>query len=76
MVSGQFEGTIEAERLEIVASGRVSGTVSVAQLVIESGALFNGTSKIREAEPPRQLKHDKAESDNDQEKSPKTAKKA
>ncbi|MCC5863680.1 MAG: polymer-forming cytoskeletal protein [Wenzhouxiangella sp.] len=59
LVSGRFNGDIDAERLEIVASGEVSGTVLVGQLVIESGARFNGTSKIRGQEPPRQLSHDK-----------------
>ncbi len=61
MVSGRFDGTVDAERLEIVAGGEVNGTVSVTQLVIESGARFNGTSKIKGQEPPRQLAHDKAE---------------
>ena len=59
LVSGQFDGTIDAERLEIVANGKVSGTVTVSQLVIESGARFNGTSKIRDQEPPRQIAHDR-----------------
>jgi len=58
LVSGTFVGTIEAERLEIVATGKVTGEVSVAQLVVESGAHFNGTSHIRGDEPPRQLTHD------------------
>lgn len=58
MISGRFTGTVDAERLEIVASGIVSGTVSVGQLVVESGAQFNGTSKIKGQEPPRQLRHD------------------
>ena len=60
MVSGQFNGTIEADRLEIVATGKVSGTVTVGQLVIESGAQFNGTSKIRDQHPPRQIAHDRS----------------
>ena len=58
LVSGTFVGKIDAERLEIVASGKVTGEVSVAQLVVESGAHFNGTSHIRGDEPPRQLTHD------------------
>jgi cytoskeletal protein CcmA (bactofilin family) len=58
MISGHFTGNIDADRLEIVASGVVSGTVSVGQLVIESGAQFNGTSKIKGKEPPRQIAHD------------------
>ncbi len=49
MISGQFEGSIEAQRLEIVSTGSVSGTISVQQLVIESGARFNGTSEIKAA---------------------------
>ncbi|NDY94484.1 bactofilin family protein [Wenzhouxiangella limi] len=57
LVSGSFDGTIEAERLEIVASGKVTGEVTVGQLVVESGAHFNGTSRIRGDEPPRQLTH-------------------
>jgi len=61
LVSGSFVGKIEAERLEIVASGKVTGEVSVAQLVVESGAHFNGTSRIRGDEPPRQITHHKPE---------------
>lgn len=59
MISGRFTGNIDAERLEIVSSGMVSGTVSVGQLVIESGAQFNGSSKIKGQEPPRQIAHDR-----------------
>ncbi len=58
LVSGTFVGKIDAERLEIVSSGKVTGEVSVAQLVVESGAHFNGTSHIRGDEPPRQLTHE------------------
>jgi cytoskeletal protein CcmA (bactofilin family) len=64
MISGRFEGSISARRLEIVATGRVSGSVSVEQLVIESGASFNGTSSIREPEPPRQIGHEGSSSSN------------
>jgi len=46
MVSGHFEGSIRAQRLEIVATGQVSGSISVQQLVIESGAQFNGNSEV------------------------------
>jgi len=48
MICGQFEGTIDTDRLEIVATGRVSGTITSAQLVIESGARFDGSSKCRD----------------------------
>lgn len=47
MISGQFEGSIVAQRLEIVSTGSVSGAISVQQLVIESGARFNGTSEVK-----------------------------
>ncbi|RFF26492.1 polymer-forming cytoskeletal protein [Wenzhouxiangella sp. 15190] len=49
LVSGRFEGNVDARRLEIVAGGRVEGDVTVAELVIEPGALFNGNSKVRES---------------------------
>ena len=61
LVSDTFDGHIDADRLEIVASGRVTGEVTVGQLVVESGAHFNGTSRIRGDEPPRQLTHSPAE---------------
>jgi len=61
MVSGSFSGNIDAERLEIVATGCVSGAVSVGQLVIESGAQFDGTSKIKGQEPPRRIGHERVE---------------
>jgi cytoskeletal protein CcmA (bactofilin family) len=63
LISGSFDGSIEAERLEIVSSGKLSGEVTVGQLVVESGAHFNGTSRIRGDEPPRQLTHSSAAAD-------------
>jgi cytoskeletal protein CcmA (bactofilin family) len=63
LVSGRFQGKIEAERLEIAAGGRVDGDVVVGELVIESGAQFNGSSKIRGQEAPRQLGHVKEKDD-------------
>ncbi|WP_376696458.1 bactofilin family protein [Wenzhouxiangella sp. EGI_FJ10305] len=50
LISGRFEGNIDARRLEIVAGGRVEGDVTVAELVIEPGALFNGNSRVRETQ--------------------------
>jgi len=59
MISGQFDGSIEAQRLEIVSTGSVAGSISVQQLVIESGARFNGTSEIKSLpgvdEPPARI---------------------
>lgn len=59
LISGSFSGTIEAEKLEIVATGLVTGTVRVDQLMIETGARFNGSSEVRTLEAPKQLGHDK-----------------
>lgn len=61
LVSGRFQGRIEADRLEIVAGGEVTGEIQVSELVIESGGRFNGSSRIRSPETPRQLgyKNDK-----------------
>ena len=64
MISGHLDGEIDAQRLEIVATGKVDGSVCVSQLVIEPGASFNGTSKTRESESPRQLGHDDESKDN------------
>ncbi|WP_376689966.1 bactofilin family protein [Wenzhouxiangella sp. EGI_FJ10409] len=50
VISGKFEGNIDARRLEIVSGGRVDGDLSVAELVIEPGAHFNGNSRIRESQ--------------------------
>ncbi len=56
LVSGRFEGQLDADRLEIVASGRVTGEVRVRELVIEAGGQFNGASHIKQAnEEPRRL---------------------
>ncbi|MFW5927148.1 MAG: bactofilin family protein [Wenzhouxiangella sp.] len=65
LVSGQFEGSINAERLEIATGGRVDGDVTVGELVIESGARFNGTSHSRQQEPPRRIGHSKDSSSDD-----------
>lgn len=56
LISGTFEGTIDARRLEIVAGGQVSGTVEIKEFIIESGGQFNGSSRIKD-ETPRQLSH-------------------
>ncbi len=57
MISGRVDGTIDAERLEIVSTGRVTGEINVTELVIEPGGQFSGTSLIKKAgdSAPRQL---------------------
>ena len=54
VVSGNFKGGINCDRLEIVADGRVTGDLETEELVIEAGARFSGASRIKD-EDPRQL---------------------
>jgi cytoskeletal protein CcmA (bactofilin family) len=70
VISGCFQGELEADRLEIVASGRVSGEIHVGELVIESGGQFNGTSHIRDAQEPHRLTHQPLDDSAGQESSP------
>jgi len=51
LISGQVNGRIDAERLEIVAGGVVEGNVVTVDLVIEPGGRFNGSSEIRSDRP-------------------------
>lgn len=59
VVSGYIEGRIDAERLEIVSTGKVRGEIRVAELVIEPGGHFNGSSEITSPEEsePRRISH-------------------
>lgn len=44
-IGGTVKGSIEAkDRLEILASGKVSGSISTTTLIIQAGAQFNGKS--------------------------------
>jgi cytoskeletal protein CcmA (bactofilin family) len=61
MISGDFSGLIESDRLEIVTSGKVTGELVVEQLVIESGAQFNGTSRVKSEQPAPAPDQDQAE---------------
>lgn len=56
LVSGVFDGKIDADRLEIVASGQVSGEINVRELVIESGGQFIGASHVKKHDTPPMLK--------------------
>jgi len=47
IVCGRFEGSIDADRLEIVAGGSIRGDITVAALTMEPGAHFTGTSRFR-----------------------------
>ena len=59
VVSGRVEGSIDADRLEIVSSGSVSGEIRVSELVIEPGGQFSGSSQIKapEDQAPRRISH-------------------
>ena len=46
VVSGRVDGSIAADRLEIIADGAVEGDVHTVNLVIEPGGRFNGSSEI------------------------------
>jgi cytoskeletal protein CcmA (bactofilin family) len=45
IVSGKAEGTLNCERLEILASGVVTGTAEVRDMTIEPGGRFFGQSR-------------------------------
>ena len=50
VVGGRVDGSISADRLEIIAGGCVEGDVHIVDLVIEPGGRFNGSSEILGAE--------------------------
>ena len=47
IVQGTVEGSVDAERLEIMAAGTVKGSITSAELVIEAKGHFEGESKIK-----------------------------
>jgi cytoskeletal protein CcmA (bactofilin family) len=50
IIQGRVEGTVEAERVEIKAGGRVKGSLVSSELVIEAKGIFEGDSKLKGAE--------------------------
>lgn len=50
VVQGQVEGSVEAERLEIMSAGKVLGSIVTGELVIEAKGHFEGESKIKNKE--------------------------
>jgi cytoskeletal protein CcmA (bactofilin family) len=50
VVQGTVEGSVEAERLEIMAVGKVLGSILSSELVIEAKGHFEGESKIKSKE--------------------------
>ncbi|EDZ62277.1 protein containing DUF583 [Sulfurimonas gotlandica GD1] len=51
VVQGYIEGTINAQRVEIKAAGRVSGTIESSELVIEAKGIFEGNSVVKDVSP-------------------------
>ena len=52
VVSGRVDGSVSADRLEIIAGGCVEGDVHIVDLVIEPGGRFNGSSEIMASDAP------------------------
>ena len=50
IVQGAVEGSVEADRLEIMAAGRIIGSILTSELVIEAKGHFEGESKIKNKE--------------------------
>ena len=51
VVQGYIEGTVNAQRVEIKAAGRVSGTIESDELVIEAKGIFEGNSVVKNVSP-------------------------
>lgn len=50
-ISGTVRGSVEAaNRLELLATGKVHGNISAKELIIRSGAVFNGKSTMIDKE--------------------------
>ncbi|HEB63843.1 MAG TPA: polymer-forming cytoskeletal family protein [Gammaproteobacteria bacterium] len=47
IVSGQLNGTLTAEIVEILASGKVTGKVIAKDFTIEKGGVFEGESQVK-----------------------------
>ncbi|PHR59509.1 MAG: hypothetical protein COA44_00785 [Arcobacter sp.] len=50
VVQGLVEGSIDANRLEIMAAGKVLGSIVSSELIIEAQGHFEGDSKIKNKE--------------------------
>lgn len=51
VVQGLVDGIVEAEYVEIKATGRVCGSVTSTELAIEAKGVFEGENKIKNLEP-------------------------
>ena len=48
LLNGVFEGKIEAETIEITNGGKLIGDIIIENLIIEKGAIFEGTSTLKQ----------------------------
>jgi len=55
VVQGYVEGSVNAQRVEIKAGGRVNGNIESSELVIEAKGIFEGSSIVKNAQaiPPK-----------------------
>ena len=51
VVQGFIEGTVNAQRVEIKADGRVNGSIESGELVIEAKGIFEGNSVVKDVKP-------------------------
>jgi len=47
IVQGYVEGSVEADRVDIKAAGRIKGEITSKELVIESKGIFEGNSIVK-----------------------------
>ncbi len=47
VVQGYIEGTVNANRVEIKAAGKVNGSIESSELVIEAKGIFEGNSIVK-----------------------------
>lgn len=47
IIQGSVQGSIEAERVEIHAKGKMTGSLTSTELVIEAQAVFEGDSHFK-----------------------------
>jgi len=50
IVQGYIEGSINAYRVEIKATGKINGSIESAELVIEAKGIFEGSSTIKKVD--------------------------
>ncbi len=46
-ISGRFEGSIDADAVEVLEGGKLFGTVTSKEFTIESNAVFEGESRLK-----------------------------